>query len=67
VTPSVEIICKPKTMGKRKELSLKEKVQLIKQSDGKSQRQLAEHFGVGKTLKNNLNANGYFSALNLCT
>ena len=34
---------------KRKELTLKEKVDLIKLSDGKSQRQLAETFGIGKT------------------
>ena len=33
----------------RRELSLKEKVDLIKSSDGKSCRQLSEMFGVGKT------------------
>ena len=33
---------------KRRELSLKEKVQLIKESKGKSQRALAEIFKVGK-------------------
>ena len=33
----------------RRELSLKEKVQLIKESKGKSQRALAEIFKVGKT------------------
>ena len=34
---------------KRRELSLKDKVQLIKESKGKSQRALAEIFKVGKT------------------
>ena len=35
-------------MGKRKELSLKEKVQLIQKSESKSQRKLAEQFNAGK-------------------
>lgn len=35
-------------MGKRKELSFKEKVQLINKSEGKSHRKLSEQFGVGK-------------------
>lgn len=33
----------------RKELSLKEKVQLIKESSRQSQRKLAEKFGIRKT------------------
>jgi len=36
-------------MGKRKELSIKEKVALLDQSEGQSQRQLAKKFGIGKT------------------
>jgi len=36
-------------MVKRKELTVKEKVDLINSSNGKSQRQLAEQFGIGKT------------------
>ena len=35
---------------KRKELCLKENIDLIDASDGKSQRQLADLFGIGKTL-----------------
>lgn len=35
--------------GKRKELSLKKKAELIKKSNSKNQRQLTEMFGVGKT------------------
>ena len=34
---------------KRREMSLKEKVQLIKENKGKSQRALTEIFEVGKT------------------
>jgi hypothetical protein len=34
---------------KRKELCLKEKIDLINESAGKSQRQLAEKYGIGKT------------------
>ncbi|KAH3694674.1 hypothetical protein DPMN_082115 [Dreissena polymorpha] len=34
---------------KRKELCLKEYIDLIDASDGKSQRQLADLFGIGKT------------------
>ena len=33
----------------RKELSLKDKVQLIRNSEGKTHRQLAEKYGIGKT------------------
>jgi len=36
-------------MGKRKELSIKEKVALIDQSEGQSRKKLAEKFGIGKT------------------
>ena len=41
----------PKTKEKRKELSLSDKVNVIKEFEksGKSQRLLAEKFGVGKT------------------
>ena len=35
--------------SRRVELSLKKKVELIKSSDGKSQRDLAKQFGIGKT------------------
>ena len=34
---------------KRKELCVKEKIDFINVSDGKSQRQLADLFGIGKT------------------
>ena len=34
---------------KRKELTLKKKVDLIRGSDGQSQRKLADKFGIGKT------------------
>ena len=34
---------------KRTELLIKEKVELLKNSDGKSSRQLAEKYGVGRT------------------
>lgn len=34
---------------KRTELCLEDKVKLIKDSPGKSQRQLAEQYGIGKT------------------
>ena len=36
-------------MGKRKELTLKEKVHFINQSLGENQRKLAEEFDIGKT------------------
>ena len=39
---------------KRTELSIKEKVELLKNSDGKSSRQLAEKYGVGRTQVQNL-------------
>ena len=39
---------------KRTELSMKEKVELLKNSDGKSSRQLAEKHGVGRTQVQNL-------------
>ena len=34
---------------KRHELSLKDKINLIRESDGQSQRQLVEKYGIGKT------------------
>ena len=39
---------------KRTELSIKEKVELLKNSAGKSSRQLAEKYGVGRTQVQNL-------------
>ena len=39
---------------KRTELAIKEKVELLKNSDGKSNRQLAEKYGVGCTQVQNL-------------
>ena len=39
---------------KRTELSIKEKVELLKNSDGKSSRQLSEKYGVGRTQVQNL-------------
>jgi transcriptional regulator with XRE-family HTH domain len=44
----------------RRELSLTEKVQLIKESSGQSQRKLAEKFGIGKTQVQIDQANKYF-------
>ena len=38
-----------KAKGKRRELTIEEKVDVIKASSSKSQRKLAEEFGVGKT------------------
>ena len=40
--------------NKRTELSINEKVELLKNSDGKSSRQLAEKYGVGRTRVQNL-------------
>ena len=39
---------------KRRELTLKDKIDLIKKSDGKSSRQLAEIYGVGRTQVQNI-------------
>ena len=36
-------------MPKRNELTLADKVRLLKASDGRSQRSLAAEFGIGKT------------------
>ena len=36
-------------LGKRNELNLTQKISLISQANGKSQRQLAEQFRIGKT------------------
>ena len=39
---------------RRTELAIKEKVELLKNSDGKSSRQLAEKYGVSRTQLQNL-------------
>ncbi len=44
----------------RRELSLTENVQLIRESSGQSQRKLAEKFGIGKTQVQIDQANKYF-------